>query len=76
MAKAAENKTVEKEVVETKAAEKKEKKYKIKVVSNPNFCGIDAGGVQFANGEAVIGEGTIVNWFKEHEGYEVTELTE
>lgn len=59
--------------VENKAVEKK---YKIKVVSNPGFCGIDAGGVQFANGEAVIGEGTIVNWFKEHEGYEVTELAE
>lgn len=59
--------------VENKAVEKK---YKIKVVSNPEFCGIDAGGVQFANGEAVIGEGTIVNWFKEHEGYEVTEVAE
>lgn len=59
--------------VENKAVEKK---YKIKVASNPGFCGIDAGGVQFANGEAVIGEGTIVNWFKEHEGYEVTEVAE
>ena len=59
-----------------KATENKGKKYRIKVVSNPEFCGIDAGGVQFANGEAVIGEGTIVGWFKEHEGYEVTEVTE
>lgn len=59
-----------------KATENKEKKYRIKVTTNPTFCGIDAGGVQFANGEAVIGEGTIVNWFKEHEGYEVTEVAE
>lgn len=58
------------------AATKKEegKKYLVKVTTNPNFCGIDAGGVQFANGEAIIGEGTMVNWFKEHEGYSVTEV--
>lgn len=62
--------------VEKKTAESKGKKYKIEVTTNPGFCGIDAGGVQFANGEAVIGEGTIVNWFKEHEGYKVTELAE
>lgn len=75
--KVAENKVVEtKEVAENKAVEKKEKKYRIRVTTNPGFCGIDAGGVQFANGEAVIGEGTIVGWFKEHEGYEVTEVTE
>ena len=30
------------------------KQYKIKVVTNPDFCGVDAGGVQFAHGEAVI----------------------
>lgn len=49
------------------------KKYIIEVTSNPSFCGIDAGGVQFANGKAIIGEGILVNWFKEHEGYTVTE---
>ena len=48
-------------------------KYIIEVTSNPSFCGIDAGGVQFANGKAIIGEGILVNWFKEHEGYTVTE---
>ena len=53
--------------------EKKEKKYLVKVTTNPTYCGIDAGGVQFANGQAIIPEGTMVNWFKEHDGYEVTE---
>ncbi len=54
----------------------KKKQYKIKVTTNPNFCGIDAGGVQFAHGEAVLEEGRMVNWFREHKGYEVTEITE
>lgn len=62
--------------VEKKTAESKGKKYKIEVTTNPGFCGIDAGGVQFANGEAVIGECSLVGWFREHEGYEVTEVTE
>lgn len=56
--------------------ENKGKKYRIKITTNPGFCGIDAGGVQFANGEAVIGECSLVGWFKEHEGYEVTEVAE
>ena len=53
-----------------------EKQYKITVVTNPNFCGIDAGGVQFAYGQAIIPEGRMVAWFQEHEGYEVTEIAE
>lgn len=59
-------------------AAKKTKKvtgYEIKVVSNPNFCGVDAGGVQFSYGKAQITEGRMVEWFREHEGYEVTEIT-
>ena len=59
-------------------AAKKTKKvtgYEIKVVTNPGFCGIDAGGVQFSYGKAQITEGRIVEWFREHEGYEVTEIT-
>ena len=59
-------------------AEKKTKKvtgYEIKVVTNPGFCGIDAGGVQFSYGKAQITEGRMVEWFREHEGYEVTEIT-
>lgn len=56
------------------AAKKKNVKYVIKVTGNPMYCGIGAGGVQFANGQATIGTGPLVNWFKEHEGYDVTEV--
>lgn len=52
------------------------KKYKIRVTTNPEFCGIDAGGVQFAHGEAIILGGRMVEWFREHKGYEVGEATE
>ena len=60
-------------------ATKKTKKvtgYEIKVVTNPNFCGIDAGGVQFSYGKAQIEEGRMVEWFREHYGYEVTEIAD
>lgn len=59
-------------------AAKKTKKvtgYEINVTTNPKFCGIDAGGVQFSYGKAQITEGRMVEWFREHEGYEVTEIT-
>lgn len=58
-------------------AAKKAKKvtgYEIKVVTNPNFCGVDAGGVQFSYGKAQITGGRMVDWFREHSGYEVTEI--
>lgn len=53
---------------------KEDKMYKITVESNPTYCGIDAGGVQFAHGEAIISDGRMVEWFKEHEGYHVAEI--
>ena len=59
-------------------AAKKAKKvtgYEIKVVTNPNFCGVDAGGVQFSYGKAQIPGGRMVEWFREHDGYEVTDIT-
>lgn len=55
-------------------AKKTAKTYKVKVVANPNFCGIDAGGVQFAYGEAIVPEGRMLDWFREHDGYAVTEV--
>ena len=58
-------------------AAKKAKKvtgYEIRVVTNPNFCGVDAGGVQFSYGKAQITGGRMVDWFREHGGYEVTEI--
>ena len=51
-------------------------KYIIKVETNPTFCGIDAGGVQFANGQAIIEECPLLNWFREHEGYSVGAVEE
>lgn len=57
-------------------AAKKAKKYLIEVEGNPKYCGICAGGIQFANGKAEIHEGRMVEWFKEHQGYKVTEITE
>lgn len=48
--------------------------YEIKITTNPNFCGVDAGGVQFSYGKAQIAEGRMVDWFREHEGYEVVEI--
>jgi hypothetical protein len=49
----------------------KAKKY---IVETPvkNYCGVGAGGVQFAYGKAEVAEGWVLDWFKEH-GYTVTE---
>lgn len=49
--------------------------YEIKVTGNTEFCGVGAGGVQFAYGKAQITGGRMVDWFREHKGYEVTEIT-
>lgn len=44
------------------------------IVETPvvNYCGIGAGGVQFAYGKAEVCAGTVLEWYKEH-GYKVTE---
>lgn len=56
---------------------KKIKGYRIKVAANPGFVGVGAGGVQFAYGEATVAaNSTIVNWYREHDGYEVEEILE
>ena len=68
--------TTQETTQETVKNTNKEVKYLVEVTANPSFCGIGAGGVQFANGKATIGEGTLVNWFKEHKGYKVTKVTE
>lgn len=54
----------------------KPKMYEISVDKNKNFCGIDAGGAQFAHGKAIVPEGRIVDWFKEHDGYTVKAVAE
>ena len=57
-------------------AQEKSKMFKITVKNNPQFVGKGAGGVQFANGSAEIPEGRMVDWFRSHKGYEVTEVKE
>ena len=47
-------------------------KYIVEVKNNPNFCGIGAGGAQFAQGKATVESERLANWFKEHPGYIVT----
>lgn len=49
------------------------KTYIVKVKNNPNYCGVGAGGTQFAQGQAVVTNPRLVNWFKERGGYVVTE---
>ena len=48
------------------------KKY-IVSVENKEYCGIGAGGAQFAHGTATIEDDRLANWFKEHPGYTVKE---
>lgn len=55
-------------------AAKKEKSFIVKVKNNAEFCGIGAGGVQFANGKAVMKSERMAEWFREHDGYEVEEV--
>lgn len=51
-----------------------EKCWKITVENNSNYCGVDAGGVQFANGTAICHSARIADWFSEHPGYKVEEI--
>jgi hypothetical protein len=61
------------EAKKTEKVEKAETTEKVYIVETPvaNFCGVGAGGVQFAYGKAEVHEGWVLDWFKEH-GYKVT----
>lgn len=50
------------------------KAYIVTVKNNPNFCGIGAGGAQFAQGKATVTNPILAKWFGSHEGYTVTEV--
>lgn len=54
-----------------KAAKEKNPSWLVKVNNNPDFCGIGAGGVQFADGQATVTSERMADWFTEHDGYEV-----
>lgn len=49
------------------------KKWIVNVAKKPNYCGVGAGGAQFANGKAVITNKHLADWFKSHDGYTVQE---
>lgn len=61
------------EKVEEPAEMKRADSWLVKVTGNPEYCGIGAGGIQFANGQAVIHSGRMAAWFREHKGYSVSE---
>jgi hypothetical protein len=50
------------------------KTYIVTVKNNSTFCGVGAGGTQFAQGKAEVASERLANWFKEHPGYEVAEV--
>lgn len=72
-----ETKTVEQasEVVEPVVAEPKTESeptsWIVSVNNSTAYCGIGAGGVQFANGKAEITSKRMADWFMEHDGYTV-----
>ncbi len=49
------------------------KTYIVTVINNPEFCGIGAGGAQFALGKASVTNERLASWFRGHDGYTVTE---
>ena len=40
---------------------------------DPKYCGVGAGGVQFAYGQAVVNEGWVLDWYRK-KGYKVEPL--
>lgn len=46
-------------------------KYIIKVDTNPDYCGVGAFGLHFANGSTKTTSERFAKWFQEHEGYTV-----
>ena len=54
----------------------KVKTYIVSVDNNPEYCGIGAGGAQFAHGKATITNDRLASWFNERDGYTVTEAKE
>lgn len=71
--------TVETQAVEDVVEETTEKKKQYTVIApNPDFCGVGAAGIQFANGQGVINDNGdddgktawVIEWYKSH-GYKV-----
>lgn len=64
---------IDEKVKDVEGKTSKESVFVIEVKNNPTFCGVGAGGVQFANGKAEIISKRMADWFREHDGYTVTE---
>lgn len=59
-------------MAETKTT--KQAEGKVYIVESPvkDYVGVGAAGIHFANGEAEVKEGWVLDWYREH-GYKVTE---
>lgn len=55
-------------------AKKTVKKYLVEA-PNKDYVGVGAGGIQFAYGKAIVHEGWVLDWYKDH-GYKVSEVKE
>lgn len=58
------------------AKKEAQKKYKVTIKENADYCGEGAGGAQFAHGQAVVVSERMANWYREHDGYTVEEMAE
>lgn len=65
------NDNTQEENVQEENVQKRE--WVIAIKDNPSFCGVGAGGIQFANGKAETGSSRMAEWFREHDGYKVSE---
>ena len=52
------------------------KRYRIAVDGNPEYCGVDACGIQFSHGQSETADSRAAAWFSEHDGYTVTEAVD
>lgn len=48
-------------------------KYQIEVISRPDCCEVGAFGIHFAYGKGETDSQRAAEWFREHDGYKVTE---
>ena len=50
-------------------AHQKPSQWTVKVSGKPQYCGIGACGLQFANGEATTTDARAAAWYRERDGY-------
>lgn len=62
------------EIIETEAEVTETAEEKLYTVTAPvaGYCGVNAGGVQFAYGKAQVKAGWVLEWYRQH-GYKVEE---